>query len=470
MGKSTDSDLVISNAQTNEEYRDESYQIPKNTSLIVRRVPITNAPKSGGHGGMPSGNNMTPVISKPVALTPAPLVAKDSSGMPDDELANDENAKINALLSTHAGLGADRPHMREHRPHNSFPTDGRIVAPPPTYICHRCNQPGHYINQCPTNGDPNFNHHKSKKASGIPKIFLKPVQNPGSAAGSSTVLMPGGGVAVVLTHESEFAKLAKSIISSEVPGEEDNQGESVSGTSSAKGPAPAFPSTCSQCKNQVDLTSYFVSPCCNKQFCFQCIKEYIKKVTDGDVAKKPLCPDCFTTMDVDQSRMEEYELKYRPVEKKRPAPEQEESATTTTNDDNQSSKKHRTDNDTRVDIYNKQAPQQLTTLDMLVNTTTLPPSLPHLNHNRTQTSSRPKTIEVAVAEGGVQSALAVTAVITETSTVTIVTIATIVIIGTAKTIETTETGIPLQWRAVTTETTETTETETVDRMIARERP
>lgn len=33
---------------------------------------------------------------------------------------------------------------------------------------------GHYINYCPTNGDPSFD--KVKKSTGIPKIFLKPVE------------------------------------------------------------------------------------------------------------------------------------------------------------------------------------------------------------------------------------------------------------------------------------------------------
>jgi len=48
--------------------------------------------------------------------------------------------------------------------------------PPPSYVCHRCNGVGHYINNCPTNGDPNYDFHKVKKATGIPRSFLKPVE------------------------------------------------------------------------------------------------------------------------------------------------------------------------------------------------------------------------------------------------------------------------------------------------------
>ncbi|MCL7046282.1 hypothetical protein MKW94_006122, partial [Papaver nudicaule] len=39
LGKGTDFDLLITHAQTNEEYNDEAMLIPKNTSVLVRRVP-----------------------------------------------------------------------------------------------------------------------------------------------------------------------------------------------------------------------------------------------------------------------------------------------------------------------------------------------------------------------------------------------------------------------------------------------
>ena len=32
----------------------------------------------------------------------------------------------------------------------------QIKTPPAHYVCHRCHQKGHFINQCPTNGDPNY--------------------------------------------------------------------------------------------------------------------------------------------------------------------------------------------------------------------------------------------------------------------------------------------------------------------------
>jgi protein MPE1 len=65
-----------------------------------------------------------------------------------------------------------------------FPT----APPPPSYICFRCGQKGHYIANCPTNADPNFNRPKIRKTTGIPKTFLKPIDS--SAEGDLGTLPP----------------------------------------------------------------------------------------------------------------------------------------------------------------------------------------------------------------------------------------------------------------------------------------
>lgn len=43
-GKNSDFDLEVTNAQTKEEYKDEMTMIPKNSSVVVRRIPV--GPKS----------------------------------------------------------------------------------------------------------------------------------------------------------------------------------------------------------------------------------------------------------------------------------------------------------------------------------------------------------------------------------------------------------------------------------------
>ncbi|KAH0879257.1 hypothetical protein HID58_066651 [Brassica napus] len=45
-------------------------------------------------------------------------------------------------------------------------------TPPTGYICHRCNVAGHFIHHCPTNGDSNYNVKRVKPPTGIPKSML----------------------------------------------------------------------------------------------------------------------------------------------------------------------------------------------------------------------------------------------------------------------------------------------------------
>lgn len=47
---------------------------------------------------------------------------------------------------------------------------------PPNYICFRCGQKGHFIQHCPTNDDKNYDLLRIRKATGIPKNFLRPVK------------------------------------------------------------------------------------------------------------------------------------------------------------------------------------------------------------------------------------------------------------------------------------------------------
>ena len=60
---------------------------------------------------------------------------------------------------------------------------------------------GHFIKDCPTNGNPIFDVTRPKRATGIPKAFLKEVAAPSAAAGGATLMMPGGGYATMQADE-----------------------------------------------------------------------------------------------------------------------------------------------------------------------------------------------------------------------------------------------------------------------------
>ena len=70
------------------------------------------------------------------------------------------------------------------------PVGGPMGQPPPNYVCFRCNKPGHFIQACPTNGDPKFDKAvKPKLPVGIPKSMLKRV---GQAPEGEDGAMTGG--------------------------------------------------------------------------------------------------------------------------------------------------------------------------------------------------------------------------------------------------------------------------------------
>ncbi|RZC88401.1 hypothetical protein C5167_016196 [Papaver somniferum] len=64
---------------------------------------------------------------------------------------------------------------------------GNFRVPPEGYICYRCRVPGHFIQHCPTNGDPEYDIKRLRPPTGIPKLngaaFEKEVESIPSASG-----------------------------------------------------------------------------------------------------------------------------------------------------------------------------------------------------------------------------------------------------------------------------------------------
>ncbi|KAJ1422413.1 Zinc finger, RING/FYVE/PHD-type [Sesbania bispinosa] len=210
LGRGTDFDLVVTNAQTNEEYLDEEMLIPKNTSVLIRRVP--------GRPRLPIVTELEQKVENKVVET-APenssLPADDTSAMkyPEDadwdEFGNDlytipdqlpvqsndiipeapptnkadEDSKIKALIDTPAldwqrqgsdfgpGRGFGRNMGGRMGGGRGFGLERK--TPPQGYVCHRCKVPGHFIQHCPTNGDPNYDIKRVKQPTGIPRAAFE---------------------------------------------------------------------------------------------------------------------------------------------------------------------------------------------------------------------------------------------------------------------------------------------------------
>ncbi|PON43170.1 zinc finger protein [Parasponia andersonii] len=291
LGRGTDFDLVVTNAQTNEEYLDEAMLIPKNTSVLIRRVP--------GRPRMPIVTDPIPKVedkveepepertSFPVADAsvmkypddsewddlggdlyeiPEVVPVQPSNVLPEAPPTNkvDEDSKIKALIDTPA-LDWQRQGPDGFGPGRSFGRGmggrtmngrgyGRVglerKTPPHGYICHRCRVPGHFIQHCPTNGDPNFDIKKVKPPTGIPKSMLM-------ATPDGSYALPSGAVAVLKPNEAAFEK----------------EIEGLPSTTRSVGDLPPE-LHCPLCK-EVMKDAVLTSKCCFKSFCDKCIRDYI---------------------------------------------------------------------------------------------------------------------------------------------------------------------------------------------------
>lgn len=76
--------------------------------------------------------------------------------------------------------------------------------PPHGYICYRCGQKGHWIQNCPINDDPAASDRKRfNRVTGIPRSFLKTVEAPNTGEGSSAgaMLTADGGFVMAMPDQ-----------------------------------------------------------------------------------------------------------------------------------------------------------------------------------------------------------------------------------------------------------------------------
>ncbi|KAI8356688.1 DWNN domain-containing protein, partial [Blakeslea trispora] len=343
-GKGTDFDLAVYNAQTDEEYKDDMFVVPRNTSVIVRRLPASRPGKGTAQRyvlgvlptdgkGIVKGNTTTPsnpatvhsgrnmVLNaqrqpiKPPSFTqpndPEDSVkthddseeariqamfqqTTDSWGAMQEKLAEQQYIPYNNRGDSRRGRGGAHPSTGTHpipsQENSSQPAQPQQQQPqlpqripPPTYVCYRCGQKGHYINQCPTNGDKDYDKHpRIKRTTGIPRSFLKVIEEPKNAVKAGTgglMVTPKGDIVVAQADSSSWdkhvQKAATTIgLGSSSAGDLMDWYESI----------PVLPyfecPICHGLMREATLTS-----CCGASFCDECIRTHLM---DHDFA----CQDC----------------------------------------------------------------------------------------------------------------------------------------------------------------------------------
>jgi len=173
------SGLIITDAQTQEVYTDDAGLVPKNTSVTVKIVPILNPVYSGPTPKIQPGRSDLTKLKTPELdedFGPA-FWENPSKNSKDSTDTGNEEDKIQAVINQAADIPAGQ---------------GKKL-PPPGYVCFRCGQQGHFIGDCPTQGDPNFAVRRPITNYGVPKSFLAL-----SANGKTLEFKP---------NENEFTKL-----------------------------------------------------------------------------------------------------------------------------------------------------------------------------------------------------------------------------------------------------------------------
>jgi E3 ubiquitin-protein ligase RBBP6 len=275
----TDYDIKLSKPENDEEYTDEECLVPKNTSVLVRRIPRPTVTIVVGEQPL---SRVTPSLVKKFEVVLDSAEKAKSKGAPDAELddfgidlyapaelnpapvsvlsKDSEDDRISALVNNSAiswerevqnsGRGyVNTGRAREQPLRGQKNTGFQKQTPPPGYVCHRCRVAGHFIQHCPTNGDPDYDVKKVRPPTGIPKTRLVPDSE-------GTYFLPTGEVAVMKPNEKVFEREV-----SHLPPSNHTIG---------------YPSElcCPVCKD-VLKDAVLTSKCCFKSYCDKCIRDEI---------------------------------------------------------------------------------------------------------------------------------------------------------------------------------------------------
>ncbi|XVF46805.1 hypothetical protein PTKIN_Ptkin03bG0057800 [Pterospermum kingtungense] len=247
-GNGTDFDLLITDSKTDQQYTDASSLIPAYSSLLIRRVPGIRRPS------IVVGEEKPKIQNNPSSS----VVVKDSVHDEEGFDSHDFGPDFNTILEN-STLNPSNTHCKEEKIDGGFKClavkgfgKGQFKIPPQGYVCFRCKVAGHYIQHCPTNGDPNFDFERGKSK----KTLISK-----TSASTST----GSGISKAATGSSSCSSVITMASASTSSG---SVGENI--------PPELYCPLCKQVMKDAALTK-----CCFASFCVECIR--------GHIVSKSIC-------------------------------------------------------------------------------------------------------------------------------------------------------------------------------------
>jgi len=254
--RTSDFDLVVTNQQTGEEYRDNNTLIPRNTLVVIHRVPATS---------MKAAKLFEP-LTNPV-VPPNSAFKKSILSIADAEfgspLYSTDNKKKIEVKSERAAMFHVTEQNRAEMVKPILGSCGFLTQPGPNYVCHRCGISGHWIRNCPTNNDKDFVPVMKRlmNSTGLPTTASQvPVEKPGTQNPQRIIV--NGQVLMAEEIDLEETELIPASF------------------------------RCDLCNGI--LRGATLVPCCKKSFCVECIKQHLHREESDSK-----CPTCASILFLD---------------------------------------------------------------------------------------------------------------------------------------------------------------------------
>ncbi|KAI5120369.1 hypothetical protein M0805_006891 [Coniferiporia weirii] len=311
--KANDFDLLLLDSD-DQEYKDDMHIIPRSSLVIAKRVPASKTGKGKGAmyltGTLPSTAQSSDGLAGKEKLPSAPSVrtrfgvgamsrrfdgkdelskSRASTSTSNSAVSNDDEAAAMAamfkaqtdvweetqekMLQAVPVYSSTRGTGRGGKPFVARQTHQQPDRPlPPSYVCYRCGQKGHWIHDCPTNNDRDYdNRPRIKRTTGIPRSFLKAVESPSEGKLAQGVMVtPDGGYVVAQPDRASWQKQvarSKGMTPSDV-----------------RERPPTDPALACPVDNKLFLDAV-KTPCCGTSYCEECIHSHL---LENDF----ICPKC----------------------------------------------------------------------------------------------------------------------------------------------------------------------------------